>query len=155
MHFHCLNKPSLNNPSIIRCLADYNRLAHVLLSALDTKENQENIRAHCRKIGAILAKIRRGEQLTEEEKELSERDGDKSMTELEYELGLVQTPSFGRFVMQVAAFTKLCVEEAEKQIEVEKMKGKEEEVGVKNEKKEEEDDEDDEEGDSNSTIKAT
>lgn len=107
------------------------------------------------KIGAILAKIRRGEQLTEEEKELSERDGDKSMTELEYELSLVQTPSFERFVMQVATFTKLCVEEAENQTEAEKMKRKEEEIGVRDEKKEEEDEKNDDEGDSNSTIKAT
>ena len=149
LHFHCLNKPSFNSPSIIKCLADYSRLAHGLLCALDSKENQENIWAHCKRIGAILGKVRRREALTEEEKELSERDGDKSMSELEYELGLVRTPSFEEFVIQVAAYTKLCVEEAEKQIEAEKMKDE------KEEKKEEEDDEDDEEGDSNSTIMAT
>ena len=154
LHFHCLNKPSFNSPSIIKCLANHSRLAHGLLCAIDTKENQENIWAHCKRIGAILRKVRRGEALTEEEKELSERDGDKSMSELEYELGLVQTSSFERFVMQVAAYTKLCVEEVGKQIEAEKMKdrGVEED---KKEKKEEEDDEDDEEGDSNSTIMAT
>ena len=147
LHFHCMNNPSFSNPSIIKCLADYARLSHRLLSALDTFQNQENIRAHCKKIGAILGIVRRGELLTQEEKELSKRDGNKSMSELEDEVCLVQTPSFDRFVIKVAAFAKLCAEEAERQsrVALEAEKG---EV-------EKEDEDEDEEGDSNSTIKAT
>lgn len=88
--------------------------------------------------------------LTKEEKELSERDEDKSVSDLENELRLVQTPTFERFAMQISVFARFCVDECERQIEAEKVKGKEEEGGVKDEKKEKEgeDDEDDEEGDS-------
>ena len=156
LHFHCLNRPSpaRGPPSaaIVSCLASYTRLAHSLRSKLDAKENQSNIFTHVKRIMEIAKKESNGERLTQEERDLNERDGDKSMSELEDELGLKQTPDLVRFVIHVAAFGKLCVEEAERQAEAQKEK----EASKEDDKKGEEGvEEDEEEGDSNSTIKAT
>lgn len=114
-HLHCLNKPNVSEPRIAKCLAYCTRLAHHSLSSINFKANQENIWAHVKRLFEISRKVDKGEMLTEEERELSERDGDKSLEELEDELGLVETPPFEEFVKQVAAFGEMCVKEAEKQ----------------------------------------
>ena len=117
---------------------------------MDAKENQNNIFTHVKRIMDIAKKESNGERLTQEEKDLNERDGDKSISELEDELGLKHTPDLERFVIHVATFARLCAEEAERQAKAEKEKEKEEskEDDKRGEEKGEEED-------SNSTIKAT
>lgn len=161
LHFHCLNRSSypVTGPSsaaIVSCLASYTRLAHSLRSKLDAKENQHNIFTHVKRIMEIAKKESNGEELTQEEKDLNERDGDKSMSELEDELGLKQTPDLERFVIHVAAFAELCINEAERQAEAQTEKDASKVFDKKGEEGRKEGVEDEEEeGDSNSTIKVT
>lgn len=121
---------------------------------MDAKENQKNIFTHVKRIMDIAKKESNGERLTQEENFLNERDGNKPISELEDELALKHTPDLEIFVIHVATFARLCVDEAERQAKAQKEKEKEE--SKEDDKRGEEGGEQEEaEGDSNSTIKAT